>query len=39
MTDLCPEYEDCKALAKALNLSVREVYREAQRAAYQQLGT
>jgi hypothetical protein len=37
ITDLCPEYEDCKALAKSLNLSVREVYQEAQRAAYQQL--
>ncbi|MDH7499031.1 MAG: nickel pincer cofactor biosynthesis protein LarC [candidate division NC10 bacterium] len=37
MTDLCPEYEDCKALAKSLHLSVREVYQEAQRAAYEQL--
>jgi pyridinium-3,5-bisthiocarboxylic acid mononucleotide nickel chelatase len=38
ITDLCPEYEDCKALAKSLNLSLKEVYREAQRAAYEQLG-
>jgi len=37
MTDLCPEYEDCKALAISLHLSVREVYQEAQRAAYEQL--
>lgn len=37
ITDLCPEYEDCKALAKSMNLSVREVYQEAQRAAHQQL--
>ncbi len=37
-TDLCPEYEDCKALARSLNLSLKEIYREAQRAAYEQLG-
>ncbi len=39
ITDLCPEYDDCRTLAKRLHLSVREIYREAQRAAYQQLGT
>jgi uncharacterized protein (TIGR00299 family) protein len=37
ITDLCPEYEDCKALAKSQKLSVKEIYQEAQRAAYQQL--
>jgi len=37
ITDLTPEYEDCKALAKSLNLSLKEVYREAQRAAFQEL--
>jgi uncharacterized protein (TIGR00299 family) protein len=37
ITDLSPEYEDCKALAKSQQRSVREVYQEAQRAAYQQL--
>jgi len=39
ITDLCPEYDDCRTLANRLHLSVREIYREAQRAAYQQLGT
>ena len=37
VTDLCPEYEDCKALARSLNLSMREIYQEAQRAAHHQL--
>lgn len=37
ITDLSPEYEDCKALAKIQQRSVREVYQEAQRVAYQQL--
>jgi pyridinium-3,5-bisthiocarboxylic acid mononucleotide nickel chelatase len=37
ITDLTPEYEDCKALAKSLNLSLKEVHREAQRAAFQEL--
>jgi uncharacterized protein (DUF111 family) len=36
ITDLCPEYEDCKALARSLNLSLKEIYREAQRVAYQE---
>lgn len=37
ITDLSPEYEDCKVLAASLNMSLREIYQEAQRAAYHQL--